>query len=857
MQSQNRIRKNLSLEKLEVRQLMAADLDGAGLVATQNTDVELTASASMVGVAAEMRGSYADGPAGARGGPSPEEPIPIDGPSDPPRLHDAWHQRAPGISLPGDYNSDGLVDIADYTVWRDAFGQSGPGLAADGNRDGLVDQTDFELWRDHVGTGTTPVDDDSFEENDSPETASDLGTISQREEFSDLVMADDVDWYRFQTDRLGDDAAHVTVRFSHDEGDLDIQLFDSAGQLVNFSTSTTDAERISLTGLPAGEYLLAVYGYQGATNPHYALEIDPGRDSTQLDDRFEENDSPETASDLGTISGRQEFSELVMADEVDWYRFQTDRPGDDAAHITVRFSHDQGDLDIQLFDSAGQLVNFSNSATDTERMSLAELPAGEYILAVYGYQGASNPRYSIEIDPGRGVQNNGTLWLNFDGASITNQQLRNWAGNDWSGSLAWLDPGGDGIAVQPFLATVPQREQIIELIIASVQHDLSPYSVEVRRWDGLAVEGQGDTTVFIGPNGLTNPADGSPMSHVASDVDYGNNNRTDIAFVGDEWWNNAQNTAIAIADVVLHEAGHTFGLCHVDTRVNGVALPESMGLRYSSQQSEWVQDTWFMDRTFVEHSNHCNGLGSQNSHRTMLRNFGLSSTTPPSSLVRYASDPSGVFMLTTSAGSDVIEIEQFADGTVEMDVNGHVYQLSSNTRRIQIFTEGDVRDEVNVSGALGIELIVDESAASRMLHDKRVPEAIATWDASPASGPDSGVDHSSEHGPGCCCAGCRLGAMPAEPSVDSSVAQALPEVPAVEREAPLRSMRRIVSQEPTERIVGWGLTQHDSASVAESETLQPSLWRRHDTSHSSLQELDEAFADLEWTRFRAPLLRAV
>jgi hypothetical protein len=51
----------------------------------------------------------------------------------------------------GDYNGDGMVDAADYTVWRDEFGRSESPLDADGNRDGTVDQADYELWKMRVG----------------------------------------------------------------------------------------------------------------------------------------------------------------------------------------------------------------------------------------------------------------------------------------------------------------------------------------------------------------------------------------------------------------------------------------------------------------------------------------------------------------------------------------------------------------------------------------------------------------------------------------------------------------------------------------------------------------------------------
>jgi hypothetical protein len=54
-------------------------------------------------------------------------------------------------SIPGDYNNDGSVDLADYTVWADNFGQTGSGIAGDGNNDGTVDLADYTIWADHFG----------------------------------------------------------------------------------------------------------------------------------------------------------------------------------------------------------------------------------------------------------------------------------------------------------------------------------------------------------------------------------------------------------------------------------------------------------------------------------------------------------------------------------------------------------------------------------------------------------------------------------------------------------------------------------------------------------------------------------
>jgi hypothetical protein len=55
-----------------------------------------------------------------------------------------------GGELKGDYNTDGVVDGADYIVWRRSVGSAD--LRADGNHDGVVGQGDYTVWRSNFGS---------------------------------------------------------------------------------------------------------------------------------------------------------------------------------------------------------------------------------------------------------------------------------------------------------------------------------------------------------------------------------------------------------------------------------------------------------------------------------------------------------------------------------------------------------------------------------------------------------------------------------------------------------------------------------------------------------------------------------
>ncbi|MGD9633252.1 MAG: spherulation-specific family 4 protein [Pirellulales bacterium] len=68
------------------------------------------------------------------------------------RVPTYWNALVEAVAaINADYNSDGMVDAGDYSVWRDSVGLTGVSLAADGNGDGVVDDKDYTHWRNYFG----------------------------------------------------------------------------------------------------------------------------------------------------------------------------------------------------------------------------------------------------------------------------------------------------------------------------------------------------------------------------------------------------------------------------------------------------------------------------------------------------------------------------------------------------------------------------------------------------------------------------------------------------------------------------------------------------------------------------------
>lgn len=74
-------------------------------------------------------------------------------------------------NLDGDYNHDGIVDAADYVLWRDSLGKSGNALSADGNRDKTVSEADRTLWQAQFGEESEPEEESGVQAIPEPAAA--------------------------------------------------------------------------------------------------------------------------------------------------------------------------------------------------------------------------------------------------------------------------------------------------------------------------------------------------------------------------------------------------------------------------------------------------------------------------------------------------------------------------------------------------------------------------------------------------------------------------------------------------------------------------------------------------------------
>ncbi len=238
----------------------------------------------------------------------------------------------------------------------------------------------YDLWWDDL-----PTADDYYEENDIRTSAYDLSADENTWLSSILTyglgVQADYDWYEIYISP-GEELLAVSLSFSDVAGNIDLSLYDSVGNFITSSTSTTDDEYIDLLLASSGTYYLRIYG-DNAGNLYDLWWDDLPPPS---DDAYEENDGYLTAYDH-TLNEMDWLTEIdgagIQADD-DWYQI-TITSGYENLIVDLRFIDADGDIDLQVYASDGTtLIAYSWSTTDNEYIDTILPSSGTYYLRVYG-----------------------------------------------------------------------------------------------------------------------------------------------------------------------------------------------------------------------------------------------------------------------------------------------------------------------------------------------------------------------------------------------------------------------------------------------------------------------------------------
>jgi len=198
------------------------------------------------------------------------------------------------------------------------------------------------------------------------------------------------------------------------------------------------------------------------------------------------------------------------------------------------------------------------------------------------------------------------LYLHFGGASIT-------SGNDnpdtFSSFIPWSDSEIPAFDHADFtVGTIDTREKVIDAIRRWVQYFYAHNDLEVVTVQPPAGSAYGMMVVGGGPGDLGQPTGVLGISPFDCDK-YDRN----VSFTFSEDHRNM----LMLVQTIVHEAGHAFGLAHVDNDAAIMNPSASMGEVY-----------W--DSGMVPDGQACDGTGQQDSFEVLKEHIGVrTDTTPP------------------------------------------------------------------------------------------------------------------------------------------------------------------------------------------------------------------------------------
>lgn len=195
----------------------------------------------------------------------------------------------------------------------------------------------------------------------------------------------------------------------------DIPHYLSCGQVQGISVGWADVydrglpgQSIEITNVPDGEYWLEVVAdpfnriiESDETNNVTRIKINLERpiDNNPIPpDTFEHNDSLATARILAPpeLHTYENLSIHASLND-DYFRITAALTG--LLSVDLTFLDADGDVDLEVLDGSGNTLGRSATAGDREHVLIEATAGAYYYVRAFGYEGATNPDYTMAIDP--------------------------------------------------------------------------------------------------------------------------------------------------------------------------------------------------------------------------------------------------------------------------------------------------------------------------------------------------------------------------------------------------------------------------------------------------------------------------
>ena len=189
---------------------------------------------------------------------------------------------------------------------------------------------------------------------------------------------------------------------------------------VDVYSSGLSGQEINITGVPEGVYWLeSVVDPDGnfieadLSNNVARVKVTIGNtDPGELEpDDYEPNNMQSVVAtrpvgqvnspNIGPANPEITINDLTIdtSTDDDYYRFYMPATGGSSDFVRINFQHSFGDVDMRLKNDSGSTLETSQSTSNSEIISLSGRPAGWYAVEVYGFNGDTNPEYSLTIKP--------------------------------------------------------------------------------------------------------------------------------------------------------------------------------------------------------------------------------------------------------------------------------------------------------------------------------------------------------------------------------------------------------------------------------------------------------------------------